>query len=165
MITNTNKQITTYRILDATVDTDDIADDAVTLAKVKDASLDGTIAKEVADDNAIGGMVVVHRIELASGADADHDVTLTHKERVLDAWVALKGAGTAGSIVTFKNGANAISDAIDVSGGGDKDVFRIGEIDDAQHEIAAGGTLRVSTASTGGDFPGAEAYVLAIRVA
>lgn len=119
----------------------------------------------VADDNVIGGIPVVHRIQVASGADGDADVTLTHKTRVIDAWAVLKGAGTAGCTITVKNGATAISDAMDVSAGGDKDVFRVGEIDDAQHEIAAAGTLRISKASTGGDFPGAEVYVMGLRVA
>jgi len=36
MITNTNKQITTYRILDATIDSDDIASDAVVGSKLPD---------------------------------------------------------------------------------------------------------------------------------
>lgn len=123
------------------------------------------IPPTVADDNTEPGLPVLHRVQLAAGANADHDVTLTYKTRVVDAWLVLKGAGTTGSAVTVKNGSNAISDAVDVSAGGDKDRFGVGELDDAQHEIAAGGTLRISTASTGGDFPGAEAYVLGVRVA
>jgi len=54
---------------------------------------------------------------------------------------------------------------VDVSAGLDKALFRISSIDDAQQEISAGGTLRLSKASTGGDFPGAEVYVYALHVA
>lgn len=146
------------------VTTGKIANGAVPESKITAASLTGLVAKVVADANVIGGIPVLHRAAVAAGANGDVDVVLTHKTRVVDFWLALKGAGTAGSAVTLKSGANAITDAIDVSAGGDKDVFRAGEIDDARHELAAGGTLRISKASTGGDFPGAEAYVLGVRV-
>lgn len=132
---------------------------------VEAASLSGTQVATMAAANAVGGIPVLHRFTVASGANGDSDITLTHKTLVTDFWVVLKGAGTAGSTVTLKNGSSAISDAIDVSGGGDKDVFRAGEIDDAQSSVAAAGTLRVSKASTGADFPGAECFVLGIRVA
>lgn len=137
----------------------------VPLSAVASGALVGTQVATVADANVIGGIPVVHRILVPSGANADVDVTLTHKTRVIDAWLALKGAGTAGSLVTVKNGSTAITDAMDVASGGDRDVFRAGEINDASHEIAAAGTLRVTKASTGGDFPGAEVYVLGVRVA
>lgn len=136
--------------------------DAVSLG---DAVLSGAEAKVVADKNVIGGIPVVHRIAVAGGADGDDDVTLTHKSRVIDAWMVLKGAGTAGSLITVKNVANAISEAVDINAGLDKAIFHITEIDDGQHEIAAGTVLRVSHASTGGDCPGVEVYVLCIRVA
>jgi len=134
-------------------------------SKIAPNTLTGLVAANVADANVIGGVPVVHRILVASGANGDVDVTLTHKTRVIDAWAVLKGAGTAGSLITIKNAGNAISDALDVSAGGDRDIFRIGEIDDARHEIAAAGTLRVSKASTGANFPGAEVYVTGLRIA
>lgn len=130
-----------------------------------DAVLSGSEAKVVADVNVIGGIPLVHRIAVAGGANADTDVTLTHKERVIDAWMVLKAGGTGGSKITVKNVANAISDAVDISAGADKAIFRIAEIDDAQHEITAGNVLRVSHESTGGDCPAVEVYVLCIRVA
>lgn len=130
-------------------------------------SLTGASFGNVANVNTVGGPVELFRTLVPSGANGDVDITLAagHKIRVVDAWAVLKGAGTAGCLLTLKSTGNAISDAMDVSAGGDKDVFRVGEIDDAQHEIAGGGILRWSKASTGGDFPGAEAYVLAVRVA
>lgn len=121
----------------------------------------------VPDDTIIGGMSVIHRILLGEDADANHDVTLQYKTRVIDAWVVMKEDGTTGSTVIFYNGDNAISDTLDCYNTAavvDTTIVRATTIDDAYHEIAKGGTLRVATASTGGDFPGAEAYVLGIRV-
>lgn len=117
--------------------------------------------------DAAGGVAEIFRTTIPSGANGDTDITLDtgHKIRVLDAGLVLKGAGTAGSTVTLKSTATAISDVIDVSAGGDKAVFRPSTIDDSSFEIAGGGKLRWSHASTGGDFPGAEAWVLAVRVA
>lgn len=127
----------------------------------------GSRFANVANVNTIGGATMVFRTTVTSGADGNLDITLGTgmKIRVLDAWAALKGAGTAGSTLQLKSTAAAISDVLDVSAGGDRDVFRIGEIDDANQEIVAGGILRWTKASTGGDFPGAECYVLACRVA
>lgn len=127
-------------------------------------NLNGSSAKVVADANVIGGIPVEHRVLVAGGANANTDVVLTHKTRVTDVKVVLKGAGTAGSLITVKNGATAITDAIDISGGLDKACFRDSSIDDAQHEIAAAGTLRVTNASTGGDCPSCEVYVRGFRV-
>lgn len=128
---------------------------------------DGRNVANVANLSTVGGIPVVYPVLIPSGANGDVDVTLPagHKIRVIGFELALKGAGTAGSTVTLKNAADAISDAIDVSAGGDRDVFRAAEINDAFHEIAGGGTLRLTKASAGADFPGAEAYVHAVRVA
>jgi hypothetical protein len=165
---------------EATLD-DKIEDDAITAA-VADAKIElgalgedlltaneltGRVVANAANVNTIGALPMVFRTLVASGANGDVDITLGAgmKIRVLDAWAVLKGAGTAGCLLTLKSTGNAITDAMDVAAGGDKDVFRCGEIDDAQQEIVAGGILRWTKASTGGDFPGAECYVLAIRVA
>lgn len=117
----------------------------------------------VADKNTAGGIPVLHRIDIAAGANADVDVTLTHKTRVVDAWVVLRGAGVASAVFTVKNGANAITDGMAASGA-DTTLTRAGQINDANHEIAAGGTLRV-TGSGGASMPEATVYVLGIRVA
>lgn len=126
-------------------------------------SLNGTQAAVVADDNVIGGIPLLHRIDIAAGALADTDVVLTHKTRVIDAWVVLRGAGVANTTLKVQNGATTITDAMDVSGS-DKALIRAATIDDAQHEIAAGGTLRVKT-ETGATQPAATVYVLGVRVA
>jgi len=115
------------------------------------------------DLNKIGAFEVVHRINIAAGANGDTDVVLTHKTRVIDAHVVLTGVGVTSAVLTVKNGATAITDGMAASGA-DKTVSRAGQIDDAQHEIAAGGTLRV-TGSGGATQPAATVYVRGIRVA
>lgn len=126
------------------------------------AILDGTAAKVVADDNIIGGIPVLHRIDITAGALAETDVTLTHKTRVIDAWVILTGAGVATTTLKVQNGATTITDAMDVSGS-DKAIIRAATIDDAQHEIAAAGTLTIKT-ETGATQPACTVYVLGVRV-
>ncbi len=111
---------------------------------------DGSDVKNTADANVIGGIPVLHRIDLAAGALGNTDVVLTHKTRVVDAWLVLRGAGVATTTLQVKNGANAITDAMAASGS-DQALVRAATIDDSQHEIAAGGTLRV-TSATGGRF-------------
>lgn len=117
----------------------------------------------VGNKNTVGGNPVLHRIDLAAGANADTDVVLEHKTRVVDAWVVLRGAGVASSVITVKNGANAITNGMAASGA-DTTVARAGTINDANHEIAAGGTLRI-TSSGGATQPAAVVYVVGVRVA
>lgn len=126
------------------------------------ASLDGTIAKVVAAANVIGGLEVLHRIDIAAGALADTDVVLTHKTRVTDAWLVLRGAGVVSTTLQVKNGATAITDAMAASGA-DQAIVRAASIDDAAWEIAAAGTLRV-TSATGATQPAATVFVRGIRV-
>lgn len=136
----------------------------IALVDILAATLDGTIAKVVANANVIGGLLVVHQINIADAASGDTDVTLTHKTRVLDAWVVKTGGnGAATNTYTVKNGATAITDAID-GNVTDTTVKRAGTIDDAQHELAAAGTLRVSHVKGGGN-SAATVYVLGMRVA
>ncbi len=129
-------------------------------------NLTGTVSvPTVASASVVGGLPLVFPLTVSSGANGDQDITVTPKIRVIKAWLVMKGAGTAGSAVTVKNGATAITEALDVSAAIDKAVVDFVSIDDAQMDIAAAGTLRISHASTGGDFPGAELYVQALHVA
>jgi hypothetical protein len=128
------------------VTTAKIEDDAVTLAKIADNTLDGTVLANVADANVIGGIPVVHRIEIADGA-GDTDVTLTHTTLITDVHVYKTSAsGASGDTITVKNGATAITDALDI-GVSDTVVVRAGQIDDAANKISAAGTLRVTAAN------------------
>jgi len=156
-------EIDTADLASNAVTTVKITDANVTQAKIAEASLDGTVAKVVAASNVIGGIPVLHRISAAAGDNADHDVILTHKEQVIDAWIVLAGAGVASAVITVKNAINAITDTMAASGA-DATLVRAATIDDANHEIVAGGTLRVTT-SGGTTAPAFICYVLAVRVA
>lgn len=131
----------------------------VTLANHVAASEDGTVVKVVANVNVIGGIPVVHRAT-CTNLTGDVDIVLTHKTRIIDVQCIGTAAGGAGDTITVKNGANAITDAIDmnVADGVSK---RAGTIDDAQWDIAAAGTLRI----TGASAVNAEVIVYGIRVA
>jgi len=131
--------------------------------QLESSALTGAAVATVADVNVLGGIPVLHRINIAAGALGDTDVVLTNKTRVIDAWLVLRGAGVATTTLQVKNGANAITNAMAASGS-DQAVVRCASIDDAYHEIAAGGTLRV-TSATGATQPDAVVYVLGIPVA
>ena len=126
------------------------------------ASEDGTIAKVVAESNVIGGLPLTFMIPIAAGALGNTDVVMTHKVRVLDAYLILKGAGVATTTLQVFNGANAITDVMAASGS-DTDLVRAANIDDANYEIAAAGTLRV-TSATGATQPAALVVMTAVRV-
>ena len=144
--------------------TADLASNAVTQVKIAEASLDGTIAKVVANANLIGGVPVLHRITVSGTGKAPMDIPLTHKERVIDAWLVLTGTGVTGGSITIGNAGNNITDAMAATGS-DMAIVRAGTIDDAYHEIAAGGALRITPAATGDNAAPCIVYVLAVRVA
>jgi len=129
------------------------------------SSLTGAHAAVLADVATTPGIVLCHSVAVAGGADANTDVALDYKFRFSHAKVTLQAAGTAGSLITVQNGATAITDAIDISAGADKAVFNNAEVDDAQRDIAAAGTLRVANASTGADCPACLVEVFGYRVA
>lgn len=137
------------------------------ISQVPAGSVAGTLVANVADKNVVGGIPVLHRINIAGGAAGNTDVVLTHKTRIVDVWaIHTSGAGEAGDTIQLFNGATAISDAMSWAGA-DKALVRAGSIDDASHEVSAGGTLRVTTTdSDAKDNVGAGiVYVLGIRVA
>lgn len=147
------------------VKTANILDSNVTEAKIAPNTLTGLVAGNVANANVIGGLPVLFRINTDGGATANTDVTVTHKIRVIDVWVVNNAAGTASDTIQVLNTAAAITDAIDISGA-DTTLARAGIINDANHEIAAAGTLRVTETDGGGtDSPPVTVYVLAVRVA
>ena len=130
-------------------------------------SLEGTTVANVAADNVIGGIPLTFIVAIPGGAAAVKNVLMTHKVRVLDVHaVHTAGAGEANDTIQVGNGANAITDAMDWSGA-DNVIVRAASINDANHEIAAGGSLRVTTTDNdaGGDVGAGIVYVTAIRVA
>lgn len=126
------------------------------------ALLTGAHAAVVANSNVIGGLPVLHIIPIADAVSGDTNVTLTHKTRVIDAWVVLTAAGNAGNTYTVKHVAAAITNAI-TPGAADTTLARATTIDDANHEVAAGAALRVSHVKAGGS-SAAIVYVLGVRV-
>lgn len=127
------------------------------------AALDGTNVAVSGNASLVGSIPIVIRIDLAAGALADTDVIMTNKVRVIDAYLILRGAGVASTTLQVKNGATAITSTMAASGS-DTALVRCTTIDDAQYEIAAGGTLRV-TSATGATQPAATVYVTCLRVA
>jgi hypothetical protein len=126
------------------------------------ASEDGTVVKVVAESNIIGGIPLIFMVPITAGTLGNTDVVMTHKVRVLDAYLMLRGAGVATTTLQVFNGANAITDAMAASGA-DTDIVRAAKIDDANYEIDAAGTLRV-TSATGATQPAALIVVTAVRV-
>lgn len=131
------------------------------LAKGNVGTLDGGNAGTLANASVVGGLPVVHRIDVTAGANGAVNVVLTHKTRVIDAWLVLRGAGVGSAVFTVGAGANAITDGMAASGA-DTTVVRAGTINDANQVIAAGGQLRV-TGSGGATMPDATIYILGVR--
>ena len=156
--------VTTIKILDLNVTTGKLAANAVTEGKIEANSLTGLVVENVADANVIGGIPVVHRIAIADAATGDVDVVLTHKTLIIDVHAVKTGAlGGAANTVQVKNGATAITDALDLNVA-DEVVVRAGTISDASHEIAAAGTLRITRTKAGGN-AACIVYVTGLRVA
>ena len=147
------------------VETSMIAALAVSTAKIAAGAVIPSKVGTVADVATGGGVPVLYRIDTAGGATADTNVTVDSKIRVIDAWVVNNAAGTASDTITVKNGSSAITDAMDISGG-DKTIKRAATIDNANHEIAASGTLKITETDGGSnDSPATTVYVLAVKVA
>jgi hypothetical protein len=114
-------------------------------------TVDGSKLADVADDQSVGGIPVVHPIAVPNGGSQDIDVVLTDKTRITDVTVIKRGgAGGMNDSIQAKNVALAgnISDAISINDM-DNTVSRAAEINDAYWEIQAGGTLRISLTSGG----------------
>ncbi len=129
--------------------------------------LTGTHVDQCANDDTTAGILVVHPVTIAGGAAGNEDVTIDDKVRVIDVvCVHTAGAGEVGDTIQLFNGAGAITDAMDWSGA-DQVVVRPATIDDAACEIAAGGTLRVTTtdADAGADVGAGVVYVTCMKVA
>ncbi len=138
-----------------------LATDSVTAVKILDAILTGDKVAVVADDNVVGGIPVIHRIDVADGA-GDTDVILTHKTRIIDVRVVKTStAGGAGDSIVIKNGSDAITDVI-VLNDSDKVISVASTIDDQYHEIAASGTLKCTTLNNTNN--ACTVYVYGLRV-
>lgn len=142
---------------------------AASIRTLNAATMTGADAAVVADDNLVGGIPVVHRLSIANQASGNVDYVLTHKTRVIDVWVVKTGADGHESedTITVQNGANAITNAMAIGQPNDTGITRAANINDANHDIAAAGTLRVAVVrgSGGGNDTACEVYVMGLRVA
>jgi hypothetical protein len=156
--------VTTAKINADAVTTVKILNANVTLAKLAASSVDGSKGVVLADANTTGVMDIIHRFDISAGALAAKNIVLDRKERVIDAWLVLTGAGVANTTFTVETGAGtAITDAM-AGTGADKALVRCATLDDAQWDIAGGGTLRVES-KTGATQPAATVFVRCIPVA
>jgi hypothetical protein len=78
---------------------------------------------------------------------ANYTATLQTKCRLIGVSSYMIGAGAAGDTAVLKNGASAITDTHDLSALADQDRWEFDTINDANIDIAAGGTLVLTTAS------------------
>ena len=174
-----NPRLTSATVGDGTITTAKLASDAVTTVKITDvnvtaakleaggasAGIYGTQVRFTADANVIGGVPVMHRIDVADGTTGNVDVVLTHKTLITNVWlVKTAAAGGASDTITVKNSTTAITDAMDINVA-DKVVVQVGTIDDAQSTVSAGGTLRVTRTKVSANNVACTVYVLGLRVA
>jgi hypothetical protein len=90
-------------------------------------------------------------VPVPDAATGDVDVTVERAFEVTEVTVQKRGgAGAASNTITVKKSATAITDAIDMNVA-DKVVKVAATIDDAASTFAAGDTLRVSRAKSGGN--------------
>ena len=167
--------LTSATIGDGTVTAAKLAADAVETAKILAANvtqakievgaaaagLSGLVARFVASGNVIGGIPVIHHILMVAGVNGDTDITLTHKTRIIGVWVHPR-TSVASAVVTVKNVANAITDAIVAAVAGV--INHSASLAVAFDTIAAGTVLR-ATGSGGATQPDCDVYVLGVRVA
>ena len=147
------------------VETAKILNANVTLAKLAAESVDGSKVAENANASVIGAVPLLYHHTIPDvGAPTDYDIVVTSKIRVVDAWIVNTGiaAHAANDTIQFKNGANAITNAIAKTAAVDA-LIRAATIDDSRMDIADGGTLRIT--ATKATNIACEAYVLAYRLA
>lgn len=128
--------------------------------------LGGLLTKTLADLDTRPNPMQVFRVEMPDVATADYDIVVPADGgnwRVIDfEFVKTVGAGGAANTCQLKNGATAITNAVDTNIA-DAVVARAGTISDAQHRVAAGGTLRVTNTKAAGNAAGI-AYIYAVQV-
>gem|GEM_PF-3329100 len=153
--------ITEGALTNATVVDADIKAATITGAKI------ATIAETAGSGSVTAGMPQLIAVTIAGGAAANTDITTVTAVRIIDAWAVHEGgAGEASDTIQVADGSgNPITNAMDWSGN-DKIVVRAGEIDDAAFEVAAAGTIRVTTTDddSGTDVGAGVVYILAMPI-
>ncbi len=114
-------------------------------------------------DGADGATPLLFHILADQAGAATKSLTLKRAVRVVDVWCVNKAIGGAADTITVRNGATAITDAMDTNIA-DEATVRAGTMDDAERDIAAGGTLVVLKAN-GAQDQDVDVYVLAYPTA
>ena len=121
--------------------------------------LDGRNMKNVADDNTVGGVPQLFRIDMAGGV-ATQSITLAETMVVVDFWCVQKDAGNSSDTVQLfadAIGILAITDALDISGA-DATVVGVGTIDDDTMT-----TEYLTVKEVGASSPACVCYILAYK--
>lgn len=125
----------------------------------------GTHCANVASDNVIGGVPVVHKLSITGGGTANYDLVMTDKTEITGIQYQFNGSGSASDTIQFFNDGDAITTAFNANQA-DKDTFWAADIDDLYSTIAAGGTFRCTyTDSAGSDSPPMVVFIHGFRVA
>jgi hypothetical protein len=101
----------------------------------------------VAENQAVPGMRVSWMFALPAMANGNTDLVIPYKARILDAYVIQQEAAMTSGVVRVYNGANAVSSTMSTAAA-DTTIARATTIDEAYYDVAAGGTLRIT--SSGG---------------
>lgn len=113
--------------------------------------MDGRLVRAMDDGEDFGFIPVMLRVNTAAGATNTVALTMERKFTVTDLQAQnIGGNGTGSDTLQLKNGSSAITDALDMNIN-DNILARAASIDDAQMEIAAGGTLNVVATDGGSD--------------
>ena len=114
------------------------------------------------------GAPCIYAFHVLDAASGNFSVVVDRKIRVVDVWCVKRGGDghATEDTILVGEGANAITDAMAIGANNDDSVTRAATIDDANYEIAAGGSLRVTwvRGAGGGNDPECDVYVMAIRV-
>ncbi|MFA6031234.1 MAG: hypothetical protein WC969_15380 [Elusimicrobiota bacterium] len=138
----------------------------ITQAMLVAGSLDATVAKNLADGDAIAGLALKFTVNIADGPSAPTDFVTTFKVRILDVHVIKKvGAGGMGDTIQVQTGMGApISDAMSINVM-DQTIVRAGAIDDTTNDIAALGTIRVNMFKMAAANTACQVVIHCVRVA
>jgi hypothetical protein len=111
-------------------------------------SLGTASSKRGAGPNGTLGVPFVAFCQTVTGTTAYTLISAAEKKfRVINAWLIMTAAGGASDTVVLSNGSTAITDTADVSLLADKDLMDFTSFNDASYAVAAGGSLKVTTAS------------------
>jgi len=124
--------------------------------------LDGRNMVSGADNNAEGTPLLVFEVD--SAAATVSNIVSTHGIRFIDAVFHKNGAGGGGETGRVSESANVITNAKDLNladNAAARLTTAVDTIDDAQHELAAGETLRLTT--VGAATSAADMFAMAIR--